>query len=588
MIQIGAQEVLDIPESIKMRTTTTYLLLIILVINACSKVGSPARSQTIKMQEADNRYEYYFVEGLRNKLLGSPAEAVSLFSECIELEPQRDGAYYQIALIAYMTGNLDEAEKYCSMALERNPELWYYSLMGDILHRKGKIEGAIGVYKDALQRFPDNEEIKFTLGRFYFDNGSFEEAVEIFRYFDSKYGIEGSSAIPLIKSLIELGKFNEAETKLTQLAEDYPGEYEYLGLLAELYRDSGQDQKAKEVYEILLRDNPDEIRIIFSLIEFLRKQGAYEDIFNLLNTVALKDAVSEEDKVNLFAAQLEDPQIIKDYVKEFEIPLMILEAAHDKSPVVKLLRAELYQHTGRINEAAQYLEAYVKTWPNSYYAWEKLLLILSDQRDNEKLYALSLTATRNFNTAILPKIMNAWAAIEIGLYDEALEQLERSKRLSNEDKDIVLQIVSLEADALYRKGDTQEAFSKFDEALKIDPGDNLILNKYSYFLAEKGMRLNEALRMIEKVIEVENNNTYNDTHAWVLYKMKKFRKAEIVMKKIIESNDNNNAEYFEHYGFILRERKKCGEAVISWTKAIEMDSTKTHLNREIEKCMGKN
>jgi tetratricopeptide (TPR) repeat protein len=200
----------------------------------------------------------------------------------------------------------------------------------------------------------------------------------------------------------------------------------------------------------------------------------------------------------------------------------------------------------------------------------------------------SITATRNFNTAILPKIMNAWAAIEIGLYDEALEQLERSKRLSNEDKDIVLQIVSLEADALYRKGDTQEAFSKFDEALKIDPGDNLILNKYSYFLAENGMRLNEALRMIEKVIEVENNNTYNDTHAWVLYKMKKFRKAEIVMKKIIESNDNNNAEYFEHYGFILRERKKCGEAVISWTKAIEMDSTKTHLNREIEKCMGKN
>ena len=73
----------------------------------------------------------------------------------------------------------------------------------------------------------------------------------------------------------------------------------------------------------------------------------------------------------------------------------------------------------------------------------------------------------------------------------------------------------------------------------------------------------------------------------LLYKRGKTREAEKIMQSIVNSGEQDNAEYFEHLGFIKRKRKDCIEAVRNWTRAIELDSTKTELLKEIEKCQGK-
>ncbi len=570
----------------KVNITITVLSSVFLFVS-CSKSLSPGSDTKISRQEAETRYEYYYVEGLRNKLTGTLSTAVSLFEECIRIAPERDGAYYQIGQIAYATGNYENAKKYALNALKRSKNIWYYMLVANIYYQTNNIDSAIVVYEEAEQIFPDNKDIKFYLGNFYFESKKYDKAVKVFTYLDEKYGISGSSAIPLIQSMIKLGNIEEAEKKLLIMIDLFPEDNTYGGLLAELYRDQGELEKAAEIYSRLVLDTPDDPRVLSSLIDFYRKGNNFKELFNLLNSIAFNESISTEEKVSIFALLLEDEEVIKNYSSEYEMTLLVLEASHPDVPVAHLLKPELYQMTGRQKEAMENLETFILKWPDVYYAYEKLLLLYLGAREFEKMYALSSSAVRKYNTAVLPRFLNAAAAVEIGFYDEAIEQLKKVKMLSNDNRELLIQILATEADAYYRKGDSEQAFKKFSEALEISPNDNLVLNNYAYFLAEKNTRLKDAEKMIEIVILSEpENNTYLDTQAWVFYKQKKFKKAEGVMLKILESEDNNDATYYEHYGFILKSMKRCEEAVIYWNKALEMDDSKENLKLEIEKCIG--
>ena len=56
-----------------------------------------------------------------------------------------------------------------------------------------------------------------------------------------------------------------------------------------------------------------------------------------------------------------------------------------------------------------------------------------------------------------------------------------------------------------------------------------------------------------------------------------------IMEKIVTSGKSEDAEYFEHYGYILKKLGKCNDAVKNWERAISLDETKTNLNKEIRK-----
>jgi tetratricopeptide (TPR) repeat protein len=563
-------------------------LALFLLLVSCSKSLSPYGGTKISKQEAEARYDYYYVEGIRNKLTGTLSTAVSLFEECIRIAPERDGAYYQIGQIAYATGNYENAKKYAVNALKLSRNLWYYMLVANIYYQTGIIDSAILVYEEAEVIFPENNDIKYALGNFYFEAGQFEDAVRVYKFLDDKYGMSGSSAIPLIQSMIKLGKIQEAEEKLLLMIEIFPDDNTYGGLLAELYRDQGDLEKAAEVYNRLVVGTPDDPRVLSSLMDFYRKGSNYRELFGLLNSVAFNSQLTPEEKISIFAILLDDKEIIENYGNEYEMSLLVLEASHPESPIIHLLKPELYQLTGRQKDAMVNLETFIMKWPDIYYAYEKLLLLYLGAKDWEKMYAVSSSAVRKFNTAILPRLLNAAAAVEIGFYDEALEQLKKVRMLSNDNKELIIQILATEADAYYRKGEAEQAFKKFSEALELAPNDNLVLNNYAYFLAEKNTRLKDAQKMIEVVILSEpDNNTYLDTQAWVYFKQRKYRKAEAVMLRILGTEDNSDATYYEHYGYILKSMKRCEEAIIFWNKALEIDDSKENLKEEIEKCINR-
>jgi tetratricopeptide (TPR) repeat protein len=91
--------------------------------------------------------------------------------------------------------------------------------------------------------------------------------------------------------------------------------------------------------------------------------------------------------------------------------------------------------------------------------------------------------------------------------------------------------------------------------------------------------------MAKYVVEKEKGNpTYLDTYGWVLFKREKFKEAEKIMESIIKSRANEDAEYYEHLGYIQKALKKCDKAIDSWNTAVRLDNRKTSLQKEIENC----
>jgi Tfp pilus assembly protein PilF len=389
----------------------------------------------------------------------------------------------------------------------------------------------------------------------------------------------------LVNALINEKKFKEAFDKVGVLLKESPDDIKFNALLAEIYRGQGEMVKAFEVYNALITRNPDNPGIQLALMEFLLNEKNYTDLIVLLKTVAQNERVDRERKIELFAGLIEIEEISKTYFGAMEDAILVLENKYANDQIIVLLRPDLYEKSGDLNKAAGRLEEVTGMMPENYFAWEKLLLLYYELHDMDKLLVKSEQVATKFNRSFIAKILFATAASEKMKYDVALDELRKAEILAGDNKEMILQVLTMRADVYYRMKDFDNSFKLFDQAVAINSDDLTILNNYAYYLAEQNMRLREAEDMARRVIEKEKDNTtFLDTYAWTLYKRGKLREASKIMEKIIESGEKDDAEWYEHYGYILKDRKKCVQAVEKWEYAIELDSSKVYLKQEIQNC----
>jgi len=308
-------------------------------------------------------------------------------------------------------------------------------------------------------------------------------------------------------------------------------------------------------------------------------------LFRILNTVVLNSNVTREDKISLFAKMIQMPDLIVEKKDNLVLNLMVLEANYSNDEIVPLLRPELLINQGNLKEASLRLEDIIKMNQENYYAWEKLLLVYLQMRDFKNLMVRGEECATRFNRSFVAKVLYANGALESGKYEIAIEELRKAEILAGDNKDFMIQVLTMRADVYYRMKDYSKAFETFDEALKSNNEDLTVMNNYAYYLAEQNLKLKEAEEMSKRVIETEKGNTtYLDTYGWILYKRGKLKDAAKVYESIINSGEEPDAVWYEHYGFILRKQKKCTEAIDNWNRALKLDSTKTDLYKEIENC----
>ena len=454
--------------------------------------------------------------------------------------------YYLAEVYGMMEDDDNLIDTYTEIT-EINPDLIDVHLnLGHLFTKKGILSKAKDEYLKVLQIDPENEKALFYLTYIYLSEGYTEEAIMHFRKLDDKdllndemledYAanlfMENHDPAPVLKRIKDKDGINNV-TKAIQ------------------YFIDGNIEKAKKYFEIEVEENPDTVVSYIGLIRIAEGKNNLDMEkkwrFVLAGTYykyhqfdkALREALQVKDMDSLF---LENRYLLGDIyinlemidqaISEYEF---FKEQSSDKGDIFLKLGLS-YDEIGKHREAADSFRKATELYPEDHELFYYLGIEYRILKEYEQ-------AVETFIKAVQLKEDNAYYHFNLGVSYERL-------------------------------GEIDEAIYYLDKAIQLDMTNATALNYLGYLLADKGIRLYEAKKLIEKALSIDpENGAYLDSIGWVYYRLSDYPKAKEYLEsavKYMDITEDENYVIYEHLGDTYNQIGMLQEAIDAWEKALEM------------------
>ena len=158
-------------------------------------------------------------------------------------------------------------------------------------------------------------------------------------------------------------------------------------------------------------------------------------------------------------------------------------------------------------------------------------------------------------------------------WNDAGEQLDLAEPLATKQDDKVY-IYFLRGALAERQKHYDEAETQFRKVLTIDPNNSMTLNYLGYMQADRGVKLDEALAMIQQAVKQEPQNyAYLDSLGWAYFKLGQYQLSEDNLRRAIEHNASD-ATVHDHLGDLYEKTGRLKLAVAQWEQSVtEYDKT---------------
>jgi tetratricopeptide (TPR) repeat protein len=161
--------------------------------------------------------------------------------------------------------------------------------------------------------------------------------------------------------------------------------------------------------------------------------------------------------------------------------------------------------------------------------------------------------------------LNADALVGLSRRDEAVKLLQDARSQAPDADDLSLKLGAIFEEA----GKLEDAEREFRRLIEREPLNAPALNYLGYMLADRGVRLPEAITLIERALKVEPENpAYLDSLGWALFKSGKTEEAEQPLRKAATSAASESVIQ-DHFGDVLAKRGKHDEAITAWEHALK-------------------
>jgi tetratricopeptide (TPR) repeat protein len=160
-------------------------------------------------------------------------------------------------------------------------------------------------------------------------------------------------------------------------------------------------------------------------------------------------------------------------------------------------------------------------------------------------------------------------------YSDAEGVLRRAYELAPQDTDVLFQL----GGALEREQRFDQAETMFREALAVKPDAAPILNYLGYMNANRGVRLEESLELIQRALTLDPaNGAYLDSFGWANFRLGRLDVAEKSIRQSLASMERN-AVVLDHLGDVLKRLGRTQEAVRYWALALKGEDEDQELDR---------
>lgn len=558
-------------------------LLFFGVLAACSgtkdvSVSTPPQPE-FPQAEIDAANDY-FLRGIVAFELEDYDEALDLLSMAYLRLPQHAGVNFALADAYLATADIVNAAYYAREAVRIDPKNRFYPLkLAEIHLRNSQPSASIEVLEAALVQFPNDLEMMYLLAATWTEQGDYLRSNRMYDRILKLDSEELSIYYQKFRNYSALNLPDSAAAQMVMIRTLDPSNILAAQTLAELYQKQLRNNDAIAVFEDILKRHPDNIELKIGLTDVYVKQSEWDKAGALLAEVMDNPEVRTETKselmqymLRLFGQQPDNTglkRMATDLVERFS-------AAQPENAMAQAIAADFYSMIEDNANALRKIEATLALNPDNANAWRQRIQLLYLAERYDDVISLSEEAeTYAPEDAFVRFFVGVSYFMKKEHADASLWLLRASKSPARAPfRSVVLGTLG---DVTYQLNDWEKTKSYYEEALKLNPENEGVLNNYAYYMSEKGERLDDAKKMSERSLRIDPlNPSFLDTFGWIHFLLGDYQTALEYISKSIE-NGSTSAEVLEHKGDVLHKLGRSDEAIRFWNDALNADDTRTYL-----------
>lgn len=575
----------------KRLTATTVLSLVLFSTAFVSGKGSPsAPDRPDSLQSV-----WFYTEGIKQRTIaGDTARARQLLQEAIRRDSAYAPAWYELAGILLPSAP-DEAIDAAHRAWQLDStNQWYQQFYGQALLMTDRYGEALRVFRRLMEENPKDPDNYRIVAALYEQRKSPFQALVTLDSAELRFG-----RIPLLSSmkrrlLVATNQIDKALDEARAMVEEYPYEAEHHVVLADLYAADRKDSLALAEYRTALAIDSTNVQTLMSLSDFYAGRQDYRSLLTTTRRLFLSDDFPIELKIKRFEDFTTDTRFYREYYFQLNDLASTLAIRYpDDARVVELYARHLIA-SGELKQALALYKNHLGDEPPVEDYYRMVIDIESYLQRPDSVDRYVTRALELFPEKVDFHISKGHVMSYSKQHDQAIRAYRESLRYADTDslRSVIWGMIgdtwhqkalgndSIPEELLFaqaKKGKKgidrramKECYKSYEKSLDYWPDNALVLNNYAYFLSLEERDLDRALVMSSRVVALTDNNpTYLDTQAWVLYKMGCTEEARKILQKAVALDGQKSPELMVHYGDILHELGEQFMAEVYWRQALE-------------------
>lgn len=524
-----------------------------------------------------------FLTGLREKTSAHYLLAKDYFERVLTIDASNHAAMFELAQLALSNNQLDVAQEYAERSVTVNPDnTWYWLLNANIYQQQKNYPLLVYALNELINLNPQKSEYKFDKANALFMINKNTEALAIFNAIEATEGINDELLAAKQRVYLKTGDVQKAAKDIETLITKQPDHIRYYLLLAQLYFSNDMHPKAIQVLQnaLSIDEFNYETRLLLASIYNSDKNEdlAYEQILKAFNQAEMPIDQKVAFVLSYFN-QFPDSAALKKASQLAQLVTVI----HPENPKSFSLYGDVLYQNNKLADAEPVYQKALDLNANVFAIWEQLIRIKLSLNNYNGAITAAETAIELFpNQAALYYYLGLSYG-QTKQTQKAIANLKQAIELEISDKpDLKSQIYSSLGDVYQEAKQYKESAQAYTQSLTLLPNNAYTLNNYAYYLSLRNQNLAEAEKMAKRANEIEPNNpSFQDTYAWVLFKLKRYDDAKIWIEKAMLDLDTKSPIQFEHYGDILYKLGDVNKALLNWQKAIDYGEKSLLLKRKI-------
>ncbi len=541
---------------------TILLFALLLVLPAVSQVISNS-----------SRYNAFFLEAICERAKGNSDAAFDLLRHCVEIDSTKSEAYYYLSQYYGALKQKDKAIACIEKAAALEPSnSTYQETLANAYINLHQYDKAAAVLESLYDKHRDRDDVLGVLIQLYEEQHEYESAIKTLTLLETVEGKSERLSYAKSNFYTQLGDKKAAIAEMKHLADQYPNDQNYRGLYANALFVNGQKKKALEIYDDILRIEPDNRNALMALLAYEKDEGDPDKADALTEKVLLSKNITSQDRIMLMRQEIgQSEQEGGDSTRVLYLFRKMLDQPQMDADIAILCATYMNLKQMPNDTISGVLEQVLKVAPDNAAARLQLVSYAWQANDMNRIISLCQDARQYNPDEMAFYYYQGIAYYREGQLDQALNAFHNGIGVITQQSDpnIVSDFYAVMGDILHQKGNDKEAFAAYDSCLVWKDDNYGCLNNYAYYLSEKGIQLDKAEQMSYRVIKAEPKNaTYLDTYAWILFKQGRYTEAKIYIDQTLQCDSDTSAVLLEHAGDIYYFAGEKERAVDFWQQAL--------------------